>query len=324
VKWAGELVAGIGPVSLSVGRAPVQTGFASPGGGVVFGGEALHDRVEFQIYRPVDIYIGLLTLDVSLGRVGPPHHASNTLLWEWALQYQPVPRLTFAIQSGIMMGSETWEQITGAPFTFKDFAKAITYRGNGSENNVYSVAGRYRLPTEDWVPITIHLDWGGDDNGGAWYSAPGIDAGIFIPSLPFAPEVSIGFEWSFFGTVCQPGAPDGGLCRPPDMPLNWYTANYSWTSAELPLGHRMGGNGREYLLYASADLLDARLLLRGDVFLRDRFSGNLYAPYTGKTGGFDAQATWRFGIGEVGVNGRLETGGGWTAGGAGAHATVFF
>ena len=86
----------------------------------------------------------------------------------------------------------------------------------------------------------------------------------------------------------------------------------------------MGGNGRELFLYGSADLLDARLLIRGDVFLRDRFSGNLYSPYSGQSGGFDLQATWRFGIGEVGVSGGLEAASGWTAGGAGARATVFF
>jgi hypothetical protein len=324
LRWAGELVTGIGPVSLSVGRAPAQTGFASPGGGVVFGGETLRDRVAFQIYRPVDIYIGLLTLDVSLARLGSPHHASNTLLWEWSLQYQPVPRLTFGVQGGIMMGGSTWETLTGAPFTFSDFLHVITYRGNGYENNVFSLSGHWRLPTEDWVPITIYGEWGADDNGGAWYQAPGLDAGILVPSLPFAPEVSVGLEWSFFGTVCQPGAPDGGLCRPPDFPLNWYTHAYSWTQWDPPLGHRMGGNGRELFLYAAADLLDARLLVRGDVFLRDRFSGNLYAPYTGRSGGFDVQATWRIGIGEVGVNGGLEAGSGWTAGRAGARATVFF
>jgi hypothetical protein len=86
----------------------------------------------------------------------------------------------------------------------------------------------------------------------------------------------------------------------------------------------MGGNGRELFLYGSADLLDARLVVRGDAFLRDRFSGNLYSPYAGQSGGFDLQASWRFGIGEVGVSGRLEGGSGWTAGGAGARATVFF
>jgi hypothetical protein len=323
LRWAGELVTGIGPVSLSVGRAPGQTGFASPGGGVLLGGESLRDRVAFQIYRPVDIYIGLLTFDVSLSRLGSPHHAANTLLWEWSLQYQPVPRLTFAVQSGIMMGGSTWETLSGSPFTFSDFLHVITYRGNGYENNVFSVSGRWRLPTESWVPLTAYLDWGGDDNGGAWLQAPGIDAGIFIPSLPFAPEVSVGLEGSFFGEVCKEQT-GGTFCRSPGYSLNWYTHTYSWTQGDLPLGHRMGGNGRELFLYAAADLLDARLLIRGDVFLRDRFSVNLYAPYTGRSGGFDLQATWRIGIGEVGVNGRLEAGSGWTAGGAGAHAAVYF
>jgi hypothetical protein len=66
------------------------------------------------------------------------------------------------------------------------------------------------------------------------------------------------------------------------------------------------------------------LLIRGDAFLRDRFSGNLYSPYSGRSAGFDLQATWRFGIGELGVSGSLESASGWTAGGAGARATVFF
>jgi len=325
VKWAGELVTGIGPVSLSAGRAPGQTGFASPGGGVVFGGEALRDRVAFQIYRPVDIYIGLLTFDLSLALLGSPHHAANTLLWEWSLQYQPVPRLTFALQSGIMMGGATWEQLTGSPFTFSDFLRIITYQsgynGNGAENNVFSVSGRWRLPTEAVIPLTVYLDWGGDDNGGAWLQVPGVDAGVFIPSLPFAPEVSVGIEASFFGEICNERT-GGTFCR--SWPLYWYTHNYSWTVGDTPLGHRMGGNGRELFLFAAADLLDAKLLIRGDVFLRDRFTGNLYTPYTGSSGGFDLQATWRVGIGEVGVNGRLEAGKGWTAGGAGARVAVFF
>lgn len=323
VRWVGELVAGIGPVSISAGRAPGQTGFGAPGGSVVLGGDALRDRLAFQIFRPVDIWIGLLTLDVSLASMKPPHHTDGTLLWEWALQYQPVPRLTFALQSGIMMGGETYEQITGQPFGFKDFLKTITYQGNGTENNVFSFSARWRLPTESWVPLTVYLDWGGDDNGGAWYQAPGMDVGFTIPSLPFAPEVSVGLEWSFFGEWCETQS-GGAFCRSPGYPLNWYTHAYSWTAVEQPLGHRMGGNGRELFLYAAADLLDARLLIRGDVFLRDRFSRNLYAPYTGQGGGFDLEATWRVGIGEVGLSGRLETGGGWTGGGAGARATVFF
>jgi hypothetical protein len=86
----------------------------------------------------------------------------------------------------------------------------------------------------------------------------------------------------------------------------------------------MGGSGREILLRAEADLLDAALWLRGDAFLRERFSGNLYAPYTGAGGGFDLEAAWRvLPKLEVGVGGRLETGAGWTAGGAGARVSYY-
>jgi hypothetical protein len=320
VSLAGELVTGVGPVSLSVGRAPIQSGFAAPGGGVVMGGTVLLDRLAFQIFRPVDVYIGLLALEVAVARIayGQP---AGTLLLEWALRYQPVPRLTFAIQGGTMADA--------------DYLHAFTYGGNGNENNVLSISGRWRLPTEGCLPLTLYLDWGTDDNGGAWYQAPGIDAGVYVPSLPFAPEVSVGLEASFFGTLC-PDETGGTWCRSPGYPVEWYWGRrpdgwtqgnppLSWVQGNRPLGHRMGGNGRELLLYASADLLDAALLVRGDLFLRDRFSTNLQAPYTGGSGGFDLEAAWRIVPKvEVGVAGRLEAGHGWTAGGAGARATVYY
>jgi hypothetical protein len=86
----------------------------------------------------------------------------------------------------------------------------------------------------------------------------------------------------------------------------------------------MGGNGRELLLHASAELLDARLLVRGAAFVRNRLRENLYSPYVGTSGGFDLEATWRIGIGMVGLSGRLELGQGWTAGGLGARGQVLF
>jgi hypothetical protein len=310
LSLSGELVVGVGPVSLSVGRAPGQTGLGAPGAGVVLGGLAETDRLAFQIYRPVDIYIGLLALEVALARM-PYGHPPGTLLLEWALRYQPVPRLTFAVQGGVMADG--------------NYFPAFTYRGNGAENNVLSLAGRWRLPTEGWMPITLYLDWGTDDNGGAWYQAPGLDAGLLLPSLPFATEVSVGLEWSFFGTTCA--EPSGGTwCRSPGYPLNWYRhLTLPWVQGNHPLGHRMGGSGRELLLYASADLLEAVLLVRGDAFLRERFSGNLLEPYTGVGGGFDLEAAWRvLPKLEVGVAGRLEAGPGWTTGGAGARASYYY
>jgi hypothetical protein len=326
VRWAGELVAGYGPVSLSAGRAAGQFGFAAPGGGVVLGGLPLVDRVELQTYRPLDTPIGLFTVDLWLGRLGPPRHADGTLLWAFSLQYRPVPRLTLGVQHGAMMGGDTWKAATGSGFTIGDFLGVVTFSGNGPENNVYSVSARWRLPTESFLPMTFHLEWGGDDNGGAWVQAPGIDAGVVVPSLPFAPEVQVGLEASFFGTLC-PAETGGALCRSPGYPLNWYThGTYlgGWAAGDLPLGHRMDGNGRALLLRVSADLLEARLLLRGDAFVRNRFRVNLLAPYVGTSGGFDLEATWRLGIGEVGLSGRLEVGEGWRAGGMGVRGTAFF
>ena len=41
-----------------------------------------------------------------------------------------------------------------------------------------------------------------DDNGGAWYQAPGIDLGLFIPSLPFSGTYTVYHPygvWTFPG-----------------------------------------------------------------------------------------------------------------------------
>jgi hypothetical protein len=326
VRWYGEAVAGVGPVSLSFGRNAAQYGFGAPGAGVVFGGLAPVERVELFTHRPIDIAIGLLTFDLYLGFLGPPRHAGDPLLWGLSLQYRPVPRLAFGLQRGTMLGGTAWKDATGSGFDVGDFLKTAFGPGNGPENNVISLSARWRLPTESFLPATLHLEWGGDDNGGAWIQAPGIDLGLLLPSLPFAPEVSVGLEASFFGTLC-PAETGGTWCRSPGYPLNWYTHGAyvgGWAVGDAPLGHRMGGNGRELWLHAAADLLDARLRVRGDAFVRNRFRGSLYAPYAGTSGGFEAQVVYRVWLGEAGLSGGLEAGPGWTSGRAGVRATVYF
>jgi hypothetical protein len=86
----------------------------------------------------------------------------------------------------------------------------------------------------------------------------------------------------------------------------------------------MGGNGRELWLHGAADLLDARLQLRGDAFVRHRFSGNLQAPYAGTSGGLDLRAAWRARWGEVAAEGGFEAGPGWSSGRAGVRVAVWF
>ena len=326
VRWFGEVVAGVGPVSLSWGRNAAQYGFGAQGAGVVFGGLAPVERVELLTHRPIDIGIGLLAFDVYLGFLGPPRHEGHPLLWGMSLQYRPVPRLAFGLQRGTMLGGTAWKDATGSGFDVGDFLTTAFGPGNGPENNVISLSARWRLPTESFLPATLYLEWGGDDNGGAWLQAPGIGVGFLLPSLPFAPEVSVGLEASFFGTLC-PDETGGALCRSPGYPLDWYTHGAyagGWAVGDAPLGHRMGGNGRELWLHAAADLLDARLRVRGDAFVRNRFQGNLYAPYAGTSGGFEAQVVYRAWLGEVGLSGGLEAGPGWTSGRAGARATVYF
>jgi hypothetical protein len=155
------------------------------------------------------------------------------------------------------------------------------------------VDGRLRLPTEDFLPLTLYLEWGAEDAAGAWWDVPGRVFGVSVPALPGLPEVEAGAEYARFSGFCCGNPP-------------WYFHGEflgNWVAEDVPLGHPLGGEGWEALAYLNADALDARLRLEARGFLRERSdaglftlqqAGNLFAPArTGRSWGGSLDAAWR-------------------------------
>jgi len=265
-----DAAVGAGAFQLSVGREPVGYGYGE-GGGIVYSNPDALPRVELQTTRPIRLPwvlrgIGPVTVHTFAGPVSDPaRHPTNPYLWGFRAAVQPHPRLTFAANRGSMFGGD------GDPTTFGRVLKMLVGVVHSEfENQVISFEGRYRLPTDRVLPVTAYMEWGADDAAGALDETPARVIGLFLPSLPGAPEAGMGVEYTFFKAGCCGHGP-------------WYqntTFPGAWAAHGRPLGHPLGGEGAEYAAYAQADLAGARLHLDGRAYLRDRTAGSL-ARYGG-------------------------------------------
>jgi hypothetical protein len=164
---------------------------------------------------------------------------------------------------------------------------------------------RWRLPTDAALPVTAYAEWGADDGAGALDEQPGWVAGVMLPAIPGVPQLSAGVEAAGFSACCGHGA--------------WYfnsTFPGNWARADEPLGHPLGGEGREGVVYAAADL-DGRIRLNGRAWRRQREDevrgGTLFWPRrTGRSRGGEVDAALRLGGHlETRIAWRHETGEGW-------------
>jgi hypothetical protein len=111
------------------------------------------------------------------------------------------------------------------------------------ENQIGSLEGIFRLPTEALIPLTLFAEQGTEDLSGAPWSVPGLVFGVHIPAIPGFPELSGGFDRASFAISC---------CGNPE----WYrhfSFPGSWTLGGEPLGHPLGGNGTEWRAFANFD-----------------------------------------------------------------------
>ncbi len=314
---AAEVVAALGPLALSAGRATARYG-PSDFGGVVLGGAATLDRVELLTTAPVRLpgplaFLGDFSLDLLLTRFDEPRHPYHPLLWGMQLSWRPHPRLTLAAIRGVLFGGALWEGIPAARVPL-----SILGIKNYRENNVYSGAIRYRLPTERVVPLTFKLEWGTDDNPGAAFSWPGLVVGLSSPLLPALPA-ALGIEYAYFGRGPM-GYHD---------PFPWYAhGQYTggWATGETPLGDPLGGNGRALRVTGSADPLGGLARVRAAAWVQDRFADNLYAPAAGgRSAGVEGEAELRLGTFAAGLRGAYERGtAGWSRKDLALTGTLFF
>jgi hypothetical protein len=319
-RW--EAVVAAGPVALSAGKQPVAYGWGE-GGGIVLS-ETVMPRVEAQTLRPVRLpgvlrHFGGVTLNTFFTRLGGARHPDEPWMWGARLAFQPHPRLTFAVNRASIFGGDS---AVTAGRLLGMFVGVI--RGSAFENQVLSLEGRWRLPTDAVLPATAYLEWGADDGAGALHEVPARVGGILFPALPGLPEVSAGAEYARFEAACCGHGP-------------WYfnaTHLGNWARGTRPLGHPLGGEGWEAAAYARGDLADARLRVHLRGFARDYSDeslptfggGNLFAPQrTGGSVGFVAEAAYRVTPRtEVRAAARREAGDGWSERRVDAAVSVFF
>jgi hypothetical protein len=254
---------------LSVGRQPIGYGYAQ-GGGLVFSGAQPLGRIEIGTVEPFRLPgllrgAGLFAVHGFGSRLREARHPGDPYMWGMAGSWQPVPRFTFSIHRGSILAGDSVE----TPLTLGNFMRSF-YGHNllGFENEVVAAQLRLRLPTERLLPLTLYLEWGAEDAAGAWRDVPGRLFGAYVPALPGLPAVSAGVEHVTFAPSC---------CGNPA----WYrhsTHTGGWVDGGRPLGHGLGGQGRQTMVYSNTDLFDARLHLDARVFWGRREGENLYVP----------------------------------------------
>ncbi|MGI9189105.1 MAG: capsule assembly Wzi family protein [Longimicrobiaceae bacterium] len=310
VRW--DVTAALGRLGVSVGEEPIGYGYGR-GGGIVLSGVPVR-RIEAQTLQPfawpgILKLLGPTSLHTFLAEISEQRHPGDPYFWGMRVGIQPHPRLTLALNRAAILGGDS----VTTPFTARNFGRMLVgYRAGDLSNQIASAEIRYRLPTEGVIPLTLYGEWGTEDSAGAYRDVPGTLVGIFLPGLPFLPTASLGGEYTRFAPFCCGNPP-------------WYFSvdhPGGWVLADEPLGHPLGGEGWEALLYGSADLGEAIWRLDGRLFLRDRGregfdtflkAGNLFAPdRAGRSVGAAAQALWRASpAAEVTLSYAREEGDGW-------------
>jgi hypothetical protein len=308
-----EVAAALGAVELALGRLPVGYGPAR-GGGIVVGANAPLVAVHLQTPQPVRFggvlrHLGQVTAHTAATRLTEDRHPGDPFFWSAHLGFQPHPRLTVGINRAAIFGGDSID----IPVNLRNLVGMFVGELNAEfENQVVSLDFRYRAPTEAVLPLLLYLEWGAEDAAGGWWSVPGIVGGARVPAVPGVPELELGVEHTWFRMFCCGNPP-------------WYIHAGQlggWGAGGAPLGHPLGGEGRETLAYAAAELADARVRLEARGFLRHRgdegfhqveAAGNLFTPdRTGRSTGGALTARLRvLPMLEVAVDAFHDAGDGW-------------
>lgn len=284
-RW--EVVAGTGKVEVSAGAEPVTYGWGRVGGFIMADNRPL-PRFEVQTTAPVGLPWGLpgtISGHLFVSRMNEARHADNTWFWGMRAGWRPHPRVTLGLTRAAMFGGDV------APVTVHRVVQSFfgVLRPH-FDNQIVSLDLRWRVPTETWVPLLLYAESTADDGAGAWADQPAWLVGLSVPAVPGAPELSLGAEVATMAGCCDHGS--------------WYIHSEfvgEWARKGEPIGHPLGGGGREGRFYADADLLGGTLNLSADAYLRKRNAdqpttpGNLFSPArAGSSHGGRGAVTWRF------------------------------
>lgn len=301
-----DLALGRGNWKVSLGRQPL--GLAkSPRAGVVLSGAVPLDRLEVRMERPELIagaleFLGPVAVEGFIARLwDEDRHLREPYFWGGTLSVQPHPRVGLAVHRAAMFGGRGYD----APLTLKTVVDMLIGRvaNLGFENQIVSVEGRYRLPTEAWVPLTGYVEWGAEDAAGGWWDVPGRVIGLETPAVPGLEALAMGAAYATIAEQCCGNSP-------------WYRHGAfpgSWAAEDRPLGHELGGQGSQWLAYGSYDRPERNYRVEGRLFRRNREGQNLFVPGREESHGGDVGIRWieRHDV-EVEAGVGVESGSGWT------------
>ncbi len=275
-------------------RAPAfQTG---TGGGIVLNGTASFTGGGITFIEPVRLpwvlrYIGPIRFETFLSQIDSNAAVRHPWFLAAHASISPHPRILLgATQAFMFSGSGL------PPFTWRNFIEmfrshGIVAAGSEFENGIASGEIRVRPPVP-LIPLSLYLEWGADDNHRAWVLFPGRVIGGQIPAIPGLPALSLGLEHAYFSKPCS----SCGDCHC-EYYATWYRHYLfkdGWTLDRQPIGHPLGGDGYEWLLYGTWDDPANPLRLDTRAFLRYRGPYNIYSPaHGGKSSGGSLSAVYR-------------------------------
>ncbi len=333
-RLAFDIAARYDDRELEIGRAEISTGWRNlglwigrrrmgfgpgAGGGIVLTGIEALDGVGLGSLDPFNPggpleHLGPIRFQGAISRVRNGDRIRDPWFWTARLSLEPHARLQIGFTRAVMLGGEG-----NSPWTLRNIAYTLIGKHAGEmgefDNQVFAFDVHYRPPVGA-IPLLVYLEWGMDDSAGALKDVPAIVAGVYLPSLPMLPAASFRLEHTTFAGSC---------CGNTIWYRNWAFRG-GWTDDGVPLGHPLGGHGREWLAEVRADLHEARVRLVAGGIVRWRGHENLFAPQ--RAG--DAAGGWlRAGVRvsprlEVFFGGALERGsGGWSSRSADAALHMF-
>jgi hypothetical protein len=313
-----QLVGGVSALGAWVGKRALDYG-PGAGGGIIFDGNAAFTGGGVLLATPIRLpwifrVLGPVSGEAFLSRIDSSAASRHPWVFSSHGSISPHPRLLLGATQAFMFAGDGQP-----PFTFRNFKEmflthAIKVAGAEFENGIASVEARWRPPIPK-VPAVLYAEWGSDDNHAAWFKFPAVVAGLMVASVPGVPTLSLGLERASFAAPCT--TCNGCACNYYATWYRHYVFMDGWTLDREPIGHPLGGDGTEWLLYGRIDDAAHRFRVDTKAFVRDRGRYNIYSPAReGQSAGGSLGAEYRLTRSlELQAAAMLEhgdAGGGWT------------
>ena len=280
----------LGSVDVWAGRRAPGYG-SGVGGSLVLSGGVPLDGGGLRLNRGPTLpwifeYLGPVRFETEVARMNDQGSVERPWFWAYRLSLAPTDWLRIAANRGTFLGGEGspsitlgrlgWILLGSRPNTVEE-----GYRPGDASSQVAAAEVEVRGSVRR-VPVAGYLEWGFSDNSGMWMRQPGILTGVELPALG-ASASSLGVEVVDFHTansILEHGV--------------WYRHHHfqgGWADRGRPLGHPLGGTGREILVHGTRGFAGEAVRADLGLFHRDRHETNAFAPpMEGTSHGFRLRA----------------------------------